>query len=66
MTTTDQPERFYTPYQRRAVVMKLSVTQGIDLAEAGKLFLEMETADIKKLRKLVDKFPADPPLPEEG
>jgi hypothetical protein len=68
VTTTDQPERFYTPYQRRTVVMKLSEKQGIDLSEAGKLFLEMETVDNKKLRKLVDRYApnADPPMPEEG
>jgi hypothetical protein len=55
------PERPYTPYQRRAVTMKLAQMDGTDLVAASNKFAAMEMENPDGLKKLCDKFDKAPP-----
>lgn len=55
------PERFYTPFQRREVIAKLSSAKSIDIVEAAKLFTTMEFENPDGLKSLIAKFDEAPP-----
>lgn len=54
------PERPYSPYQRRAVILKMVSKQNIDIGEAADKFKAMEVANPEGIIKLCDGFPKSP------
>lgn len=54
--TTDMPDLFYTPWQRRQVIAKISEKNGISIPDAAVKFRELEVSSPDKLNELVGRF----------
>jgi hypothetical protein len=59
------PERPYTPYQRRQLISALAKKKNIDIFEATTQFKAMEQANPEGLEKLIATFDKDPEKPED-
>jgi len=62
--STVAPERPYTPYQRRCVIVKLSEKDG-DIFKATERFKAMELDNAEGLVKLCNNFPKSPAAEED-
>ena len=54
------PERFWSPHQKREVLKRIAKNQETDLYTAAGVWNDMLEADPEKLKKLIDKFPQNP------
>lgn len=60
MSPVLDPERPYTPFQRREVIGRIAASQKISIYEATERFKAMELANEEGLKKLVDTMPKAP------
>lgn len=61
MSAVLDPERPYTPYQRRQVIKQLSSKFDCDIFKATEKFAAMELENVEGLKKICDKFDKAPP-----
>lgn len=59
MTVLD-PERPYTTYQRRELIVKLAKSKDLTIMEATEMFKAMEFDNPDGIAKLAGKFPKSP------